>query len=600
MAEHIDIDILAHDKTSSVISGIFQGIGQSLANFALRVPGMLMDFGGAIMAEANEAELGLADLRATLISTGGAAGMTEKELVALADGLSKTTRYSDDAVLAGQNMLLTFTNIGKEVFPEATNALVDLATKMKSDLPNAAIQLGKALNDPIQGVTALRRVGVQFTDSQEAMIKSLVETGDLMGAQKLILEELNKEFGGQAAAAGKTFAGQMDILNNRLNNVKETIGIALIPVLTELMDKIIMPLVPYIEQAAEAFAEWITNLDVEAIANFAAVLYDNFIPIWDMIISGATGASQWINDNLMPVFIALGAWWEENSPAIIEAAQRIWTTLSDGVSRIWNDILRPFIEENLPKLTAWWTENVPLIIEVISKLIKQFQEQLPVVVGIIGAFLPVLTGLIEIILKLGTVVLQVMTGDWAGAWESAKSIADLAVLAIGETIYNLGGVLAEVLGFKKNNIIETWTKNWDQLVEIIKKRGGVINDVIESVNLSIDLLSETFDNLTEGMGLSIDLLSSLFGINPSGQRAQGGMVAAGQSYLVGEQGAEMFVPNTSGNIIPNGATGGAINITLNYSPAVTLGNRQEAESTLLPYILSGIRAAQANGLLATV
>jgi phage-related minor tail protein len=48
----------------------------------------------------------------------------------------------------------------------------------------------------------------------------------------------------------------------------------------------------------------------------------------------------------------------------------------------------------------------------------------------------------------------------------------------------------------------------------------------------------------------------------SGARASGGPVSAGGAYLVGERGPEVFVPRSSGNIIPNGGMGG---ITMNYT-----------------------------------
>ena len=112
------------------------------------------------------------------------------------------TTYSDDAVQAGQNMLLTFTNIGKETFPEATKTLLDMATAMNGgatasaeQLSSQAIQLGKALNDPVQGLSALSRVGVTFTEEQKNVIKTMAETGNVAGAQKLIIAELNREFG---------------------------------------------------------------------------------------------------------------------------------------------------------------------------------------------------------------------------------------------------------------------------------------------------------------------------------------------------------------------------------------------------------------------
>lgn len=99
-------------------------------------------------------------------------------------------------------MLLTFTNIGKDVFPNATAMTLDMATAMNGglapsaeQLSNQAIQLGKALNDPIMGMGALRKVGVAFTEAQKEQITTLQQSGDIMGAQKIILAELATEFG---------------------------------------------------------------------------------------------------------------------------------------------------------------------------------------------------------------------------------------------------------------------------------------------------------------------------------------------------------------------------------------------------------------------
>ncbi|AZF90304.1 MAG: tail tape measure protein [Phage 5P_3] len=177
------------------------------------------------------------------------AQMTKKELLGLADSLSQVTPVEDDAIVAAESMLLTFTNIGKDVFPQTTETLLDMATAMNSgaapsaeQLSAQAIQLGKALNDPIKGITALTRVGVTFTEAQKDQIAGMVKAGDVAGAQKLILAELATEFGGSAKAAGETFAGSMTILNNQMGNVKETIGGFLLPYLTKLAGKAI-PLV---------------------------------------------------------------------------------------------------------------------------------------------------------------------------------------------------------------------------------------------------------------------------------------------------------------------------------------------------------------------
>lgn len=179
------------------------------------------------IGEAQAAREAQKDLAATLASTGHAAGVTQRELNAMADSLSVVTNFEDDAITKSQAMLLTFTKIGKDVFPEATEATLNMAQKFKTDASQAAIQLGKALNDPIQGITALRRVGVAFTEQQEAQIKAMVKSGNILGAQRTILAELTTEFGGLARAS----ADPMKQFQNRLSNVKEDIGNALLPAL---------------------------------------------------------------------------------------------------------------------------------------------------------------------------------------------------------------------------------------------------------------------------------------------------------------------------------------------------------------------------------
>jgi len=132
--------------------------------------------------------------------------------------------------------MLTFTSIGKDVFPDAVKAAADMTSILGGDLNAAVIQVGKALNNPIEGFTALRRVGVSFTAAQEAQIKALQKSGNLLGAQKIILKELQTEFGGAAEAVGNTFAGKLDILKNSIGDLLETAGNGLLPFLSGFVD----------------------------------------------------------------------------------------------------------------------------------------------------------------------------------------------------------------------------------------------------------------------------------------------------------------------------------------------------------------------------
>jgi phage-related protein len=179
-----------------------------------------------------------ADLVQVIKSTGGAAGLTADQVADMAGQLSKTNLASKIAIEQGQDMLLTFTNIGKDVFPQASQAMVDLAQKMGGDPVNSAIQLGKALNDPTTGLTTLTRVGVTFTDQQKQQIQAMQQAGDMAGAQTVILNELNKEFGGQGAAALQTYNGQMQKFGQMLIGIKASIGSVLLPYLTEIAQKL--------------------------------------------------------------------------------------------------------------------------------------------------------------------------------------------------------------------------------------------------------------------------------------------------------------------------------------------------------------------------
>lgn len=173
-------------------------------------------------------------LNITLKATGHAAGFSAKQLLEHAASLQKVTRFGDETITAMQTMLLTFKNIKGDEFKRATEAALDMATAEAAvsgrsvDLTATSIRLGKALNDPILGITALSRVGVQFTESQKAMIREMVEVGDVAGAQNVILKELEGQFGGMSRDVN-TASGALKQMWNVLGDVAEVIGNAFLP-----------------------------------------------------------------------------------------------------------------------------------------------------------------------------------------------------------------------------------------------------------------------------------------------------------------------------------------------------------------------------------
>jgi hypothetical protein len=182
-----------------------------------------------------------AQTAAVLHSTGGVANVTAKHVEALALQIQSYSAYSEDAVAQTENLLLTFPTIRNEagknnkVFDSATRAVLDMATALGSDTRSAAIRLGKALADPARGMTALRRVGVIFTDAQTNVVKKLVATHQTLKAQRLILAEVTKEFGGSAKAAGQTFAGSLARLKNQTRTTFREFATPVLPLLTRAL-----------------------------------------------------------------------------------------------------------------------------------------------------------------------------------------------------------------------------------------------------------------------------------------------------------------------------------------------------------------------------
>jgi len=177
-------------------------------------------------------------LEAVLKATGGAAGYSADELAKYAAALQKTTVYGDEATMGVMALLASFKNINGSVFKETIALSQDIATVMGTDVKSAALQMGKALNDPAVGLTYLNRAGITFSKTQQDQIKHLASTNDLLGAQKIMLAEVASQFGGAAAANAKTFTGQILQLKNQLGDLAEEIGSSLFPVLKKFASKV--------------------------------------------------------------------------------------------------------------------------------------------------------------------------------------------------------------------------------------------------------------------------------------------------------------------------------------------------------------------------
>jgi len=370
-----------------------------------------------------EANAVMAQTVAGLKSTHDASGQTAQSIQDLATRIMNLSGIDDDAVQTASNMLLTFTNIGRSVFPQATQAAADMATKMNGGMIPSAQQmqqqsllLGKALNDPLKGITALTREGVTFSDQQKQQIALMIRHGDVAGAQGVILKELNKEFGGAASAAGAANGG-IGILIAKFNNMKETLGQALIPILAKLLTA----LQPVTDALMNGLSQAIAGIDplFDSLGKVMSGLPAHQLGFMLGIVrDAAADMGRQLQGAALPVLKQLGAFFTQDLlPAVSDFAGFAASTLIPMFGEIGKFILSTvapaliklggFITTTvLPavmQLVAWFRANVlPVLMTLVSVVLtnvlpvleglaKTFLEKvLPPIQRIVGYILPVL------------------------------------------------------------------------------------------------------------------------------------------------------------------------------------------------------------------
>ncbi len=474
----------AGGKMRSIAGGGLKALGVGMLGVAGIAGGGLV--AGLTMGTRSliEHEKANAQTAAVIKSTGGAANVAAKDVTKLADSLEKKTGVDDLAIQSGANLLLTFTNVqngakkGDQIFTQATKTILDMSVAMGQDMSTSAIQVGKALNDPIKGMSALQRAGVTFTEKQKEAIKAMVESGNTMGAQKLILAELNKEFGGSAEAIGGTFAGQLNIAKARLEEVAEKVAARLLPVLTNALDwinsnwpaiervftqvfnavaavieSVVVPafrfLINEVIQPAVAWiqANWPQIKSVfETVLNaVGTVIRSVIVPALKLIIDGATAVVNWIRSNwptikgifetvfnairtavnsvVVPAFKALVdavqaavSWIKQNWPGIRDTVVKVFDAIKDAGTTVVN-----FFKNDIPDaFNAAVTAAKNLGTNVKDAVVDGFNT----VVSAVSGFAKDVAGAIK---------------DWAtGAASAAKGVGTAAVKAIGEGLKEVG------------------------------------------------------------------------------------------------------------------------------------------------------------------
>lgn len=333
---------------------------------AVGVLGGLGAVGLGFAKKAEEAATATARLQQTLGNVKGVPQSAIDRQQALADSIEKTSAVDGEIIKGGQAILATFQKVGATAgetggaFDRATQASVDLAAAGFGSVDGNAKQLGKALNDPIKGMAALNKAGVTFTQQQQDQIKAWEASGQSAKAQNAILDEVEKQVGGTAAAT----ANDTDKMANAWENAQESLGSVLLPVLAEG------------SKLLEGFADWVernkTLVVVLAgvVAGLAAaiVAINIAMKIWRAATVTFT-AVQWLLNaaltanpiGIVVVLIAalvaglVIAW--KKSETFRNVVKGALSAVGKAFSKLWDGIKRVF---------SWLRDNWPLVLAILT------------------------------------------------------------------------------------------------------------------------------------------------------------------------------------------------------------------------------------------
>jgi phage-related minor tail protein len=524
-----------------------------------------INFGRAISQSVIEAERSAAQLNATLRATGYAAGRSREQLEGLINDLSAGTVFDDDPIREGIATLLRFRGVAREVFDDAARAAVDLAAATGKQLPEAFGAIGRALQDPENGMKTLREAGVRLTDGQKDLVAQLIKTGDVAGAQKVVLDELAKSVGGSAGAENTGLYGATKSLAKAWDDLLRNIGQ--------------LPAVAGSSQGAVQNLTRLLNLANRATAQEPSPLGNNIrVPG----VSGRPRIGQLSESEALAlqniggpkINIAEPKSAEEKKDLYAEGSSRQARRLVDIYTDQWQELYRQR-KQILDEATKQQKELEDAKIELLQEGPTVAEEQATKMQQFLES---TTTGQVRALQERGRQLVQALNLDLitdgeydaelqkvrdqiaklqleaSGAFPKISDDGEKAFRRLQGSIERWGDATADEIA----DMVKTGTFEFGKLVDVI------LSDLAR-LTLQQTITRPLFSALAEslkgvslfgggGSSSSSGASGTPFGFSFGGNKASGGPVLGGNWYNVGENGPErLYMPRgTSGTIVPNG------------------------------------------------
>jgi hypothetical protein len=506
------------ERAASSMGRTFRNVLSATAAIAL---------GREIGRAAIEAEQASKRLDAVLKATGHTAGLTKEQLDGMADAMALSTQFDDETLRNAQAQMLKFGNIQEEVFTRAMGLAADYAALMGTDLNAAVQQVGRALAAPAAGLTFLERNIGKYTEAQREAIRAAEEAGDLWAAQQIILDGLTSKIGGTAEALNSGLFKAANDVTKAWDEMLESIG------RTEAVQATASSALGFVEQSLKDIKEIVDKGDwIEktlAILAFAGGFRGFKLSAQPGGAPPAGGTSQ-----TDAAAAAAAARQQAEEEALLAQVAKD-TVMVDAAIKKWREEAKRLRAERIREDER----NAQAIVAVEEMAAQDTAEAW-------GFVLEQEQGRQEKRLE-----------DARRASASWVESAQIAVEAAESVVFTWDAA---------GNRIEIARDHWDELADEAKKvddaarsLGLTFTSAFEDAVLGGKKLSEVIRGLgqdiarvilrksiTEPLGGAIS--KSVVGLF----KAEGGPVSAGEPYIVGERGPELFVPRGAGNIVPQG------------------------------------------------
>ena len=520
--------------------------------------------------EFNQGQQVAAQTNAVIKSTGGIANVTAGHVDKLATSIMNKTGIDDEAIKSSENLLLTFTNVwieagkGNDVFDQATLAVQNMSVAFHESGQAASVQLGKALNDPIKGMTALSRVGVTFTEQQKKQITAMVKAGNVAGAQKVILAEVTRETKRSAEAAGGTFAGKLNILKQNFNNLAGDIVGKMIPALSSFVSW----LIKHWPEISAAISTAVNQVIIPALKAFADFITKNVIPVvqdvvdwvvkhWPQIsavaktvfdnVAGAvktafgviSGAFDYLKNNkdvavalagALATVVTLFAAWAAITTVLTIAQAALDAALAANpigliviaIAALVGALILLYEKNKTARdiIQAAWADIQTIVSAVIDWITG---TGIPLLISIFDSVKPVIQAVVTFIQSqiqtaqhIIKAVMDVIHGDWGAAWNEIKAAVSTAIGGIVTFLGTLAGLLLQLLKKAGQAILDGLQIAWDALPGLASTAFDLMVSGIKSI------LNTAKSTLTTLGGDIIDgLISGIKGMIESVKTAAG-------------------------------------------------------------------------------